>query len=61
MIKKETYFNKTSFEKDSIKMFDHIFINILNILYIFLIHFLVIFNVSLICESVICSANNFLN
>ena len=35
MIKKETYFNKTSFEVDSIKMFDHIFINIINILYIF--------------------------
>ncbi len=34
MIKKETYFNKTSFEVDSIKMFDYIFINILNILYI---------------------------
>ena len=34
MIKKETYFNKASFEVDSIKVFDHIFINILNILYI---------------------------
>ena len=34
MIKKETYFNKASFEVDSIKMFDHIFINFLNILYI---------------------------
>ena len=34
MIKKETYFNKTSLEVDSIKMFDYIFINILNILYI---------------------------
>ena len=33
MIKK-TYFNKTSFEVDSIIMFDHVFINILNILYI---------------------------
>ena len=34
MIKKETYFNNTSFGVDGIKMFDHIFINILNILYI---------------------------
>ena len=34
MIKKEKYFLKTRFEVDSIKMFDHIFINILNILYI---------------------------
>ena len=34
MIKKKTYFNKTSFEVDSIIMFDHVFINILNILYI---------------------------
>ena len=25
MIKKETYFNETSFEVDSIKIFDHIF------------------------------------
>ena len=31
MIKKETYFNKASFEVDSIKMFDHIFINIINL------------------------------
>ena len=34
MIKKETSFNKTIFDVDSIKMFDHIFMNILNILYI---------------------------
>ena len=34
MIKKETYFYKTSFEVDSIKMFNHNLFNIVNMLYI---------------------------